>query len=442
MVLPEYVLRCMERLKGAGFSVYAVGGCVRDSLLGLTPHDYDLCTDAFPEQMRSLFSDFPLITNGEKHGTIGVILGNNVVEITTFRTESGYADRRHPDSVSFVSDIREDLARRDFTVNAMAFSPEEGYLDPFGGQADLKNKHLVAVGDPKLRFREDALRILRGVRFAVKYQLSPEPETLSAMIALAPLMDALARERVFDELNKLLPIITAEDLLQYAPVITQVLPELAPTVGFLQHSPHHEFDVFTHIAKVVEAVPEDPAIRWAALFHDTGKPRCFTMGEDGIGHFYGHADISARLAEQALTRLKAPTALREQAVFLIRHHMHFLEPEKKQLRRALSKYGEDALRQLLKLQRADHGGKGNASQSTALFDQLDALLSEILQEEACLNLKDLAVSGADLIEIGFAPGKDLGACLQRLLEQVLEETLPNDREKLLGYAKDILEEIK
>lgn len=439
MYLPEYVTRCMHLLQDTGFSAYAVGGCVRDALLGLTPHDYDLCTDAAPEQMRSVFSGLPLVTNGEKHGTIGVILDGNVVEITTFRTEKGYADCRHPDSVSFVSDLTEDLARRDFTVNAMAFSPEQGYQDPFGGQADLENKRLRTVGDPEQRFREDALRILRGVRFAIKYGLTPEPETLSAMYSLAPLMDHLARERVFDELCKLLPLIKAEDLLRYAPVITQVLPELAPSVGFLQYSPHHDFDVFTHIAKVVEAVPGTLPMRWAALFHDAGKPASFTRDENGRGHFYGHAEKSADLADQALTRLKAPNTLREQAVFLIRHHMTPFEPDKKLLRRQLCKYGAPALRELLSLQRADFCGKNDPLPSAELFDRLDGLLEEVLREANCLSLKDLAVTGDDLLEIGFVPGKALGACLHALLEQVLEETLPNDRETLLAYAGKFLE---
>lgn len=439
MYLPEYAVRCMRLLQDAGFSAYAVGGCVRDALLGLTPHDYDLCTDAAPEQMRAVFSGFSLVTNGEKHGTIGVILDGNVVEITTFRTEKGYADCRHPDSVAFVSDLTEDLSRRDFTVNAMAFSPEQGYQDPFGGQADLENHRLRTVGDPKQRFREDALRILRGVRFAVKYGLTPEPETLSAMRSLAPLMDHLARERVFDELCKLLPLIKAEELLRYAPIITQVLPELAPSVGFLQYSPHHDFDVFTHIAKVVETVPDTLPMRWAALFHDAGKPASFTRDENGRGHFYGHAEESARLADQALTRLKAPNALREQAVFLIRHHMTSFEPDKKLLRRQLSKYGASALRDLLTLQRADFCGKNDPLPSAELFDRLDGLLEEVLREADCLSLKDLAVTGKDLLEIGFIPGKALGACLQALLEQVLEEKLPNDREKLLAYAGNFLE---
>ena len=239
MFLPDHVLLCINTLEAAGYQAWAVGGCVRDALLGLTPNDYDLCTDAKPDQTEALFSDYPLILNGKKHGTVGVILEGNVVEITTFRTEGDYRDNRHPEWVAFVPDIEQDLARRDFTVNAMAYSPYRGYADPFGGRADLEQKLLRAVGEPERRFREDSLRILRGVRFSVRYGLTPEAQTLDAMISLRHLMDNLARERVFDELCKLLPLICSDDLVRFAPVLTAVIPELECCIGFNQHNPHH-----------------------------------------------------------------------------------------------------------------------------------------------------------------------------------------------------------
>lgn len=438
MLLPENIRFCMERLGNAGFTAYAVGGCTRDSLLGLTPHDYDLCTSATPEQMHRIFSDFPLVTNGEKHGTVSVVMDKELVEITTYRVEGGYRDNRHPDFVRFVPDVKEDLARRDFTVNAIAYRPEEGYVDPFGGQADLDQKILRTVGDPETRFREDALRILRGVRFAVKYGLTPEKKTLSAMLALTPLLDHLARERVFDELCKLLPLVKWEDLTFYAPILTRVLPELAPSVGFQQHSPHHAYDVFVHTAHVVENVPDALPLRWAALLHDVGKPACYTEDETGRGHFYGHAEESARLAGEALRRLKAPNVLRERVVFLIAHHMTPLPPDKKILRRRLGKYGEEAVWQLLALQRADFGSKGTGVDEPENFENVASLLREILAEGACLTLKDLAISGSDLAAMGFAPGKAFGDCLTYLLSQVQDETLPNTREALLPEAKRVM----
>ncbi len=437
MFLPKNVLFCIQALEQAGFSAYAVGGCVRDALLGITPHDYDLCTNALPDDTVRVFSQYSLVRSGEKHGTIGVVTDGEVIEITTFRTEGGYQDSRHPDWVRFVSGLEEDLARRDFTVNAIAYSPKTGYIDPFGGAADLKNKILRAVGDPAVRFTEDALRILRGVRFAVRFHLTPEEKTETAMQNLAHLQDKLAKERIFDELCKLLPLVTAQDLHRFAPVLTAVIPELKPSVGFLQHTPHHAYDVYTHTALVTEGVGEDLALRWAALLHDTGKPGCFTMDEDGRGHFKGHAHLSGEIADRVLRRLKAPTALREQVVLLIRQHMTPLEPEKRILRRRLGQYGEETVQKMLALQKADFNGKGVVD-SDPEFDRIEALLEEILAEDACFSLKNLAVNGEDLIKIGFAPGPAIGACLASLLEQVQDEILPNEKQTLLHAAKRML----
>ncbi len=433
MFLPENVLTCIRTLEQAGFAAYAVGGCVRDSLLCLVPHDYDLCTDALPEQTAALFPGHTLVRSGEKHGTIGVVFGKEVIEITTFRTEGGYADSRHPGWVQFVPDVKEDLSRRDFTVNAMAYNPKTGYIDPFGGQDDLQRGILRAVGDPETRFTEDALRILRGVRFGVRFALTPTEDTLAAMNTLSPLMDNLARERVFDELCKLLPLLKAADMTRYATILTQVIPPLAPTLGFDQKNPHHIYDVYTHTAQVVENAPMDLAVRWAAVLHDCGKPGCFTLDEKGIGHFYGHAELSAQMADELLLALKAPTALRERVVFLIQKHMTPLEPDRKLLRRRLGQYGVDALKQLVALQKADCIGTGTHENDR--FEEISALIEEILQEQACLTLKDLAINGKDLQEIGFAPGRQMGACLNWLLEQVIDETLPNEKDPLLTAAK-------
>jgi len=266
MELPQSVFDCLSRLENAGYACYAVGGCVRDWLLGLTPHDYDLCTAATPEQIQTVFSGERMVLAGEKHGTIGILTPGGVVEITTFRTEGDYQDNRHPGWVKFVEQIEGDLSRRDFTVNAMAWSPVRGLADPFGGRQDLENKVLRAVGVPEDRFQEDSLRILRGVRFAVRYGLTPDAATQSAMFTLASLMENLARERVFDELCKLLPLVNAKDLLRFAPVITQVIPELACAVGFDQRNSHHAYDVYTHIALVTETVPPKLSLRWAACW--------------------------------------------------------------------------------------------------------------------------------------------------------------------------------
>ena len=434
MYIPPSVLACLSRLEAAGFAAYVVGGCVRDHLLGLTPSDYDMCTAALPEQTEAIFSDCHLVLAGKKHGTVGVVTEDGVVEITTFRTEGDYRDNRHPEWVAFVPDIEQDLARRDFTVNAMAYSPTRGYADPFGGRADLEQKILRAVGDPEQRFREDSLRILRGVRFAVRYGLTPENATLDAMVSLRHLMDNLARERVFDELCKLLPLVSADDLIRFAPVLAAVIPELENCIGFQQHNPHHLHDVYGHTAQVVEAVPADLTLRWAALLHDIGKPATFSMDEQGRGHFYGHAKESAAMADAILRRLKAPTALREQVVMLIAQHMTPLTPDKKLLRRRLSNLGRDMLHHLLTFQEADWGGKGTDEvRENGDFDEIRAILAEIEAEDACLSLKDLAVNGHDLMAAGIT-GPAIGKTLNRLLNLVLDEQLPNEKHALLEAA--------
>ncbi len=433
MLIPEYVRNCLNALENAGFPCYAVGGCVRDALLGKIPHDYDLCTAATPAQIKEIFSDHGLVLAGEKHGTVGVITSEGVVEITTFRTEGDYLDNRHPDTVTFVTDICQDLARRDFTVNAMAYSPTRGLVDPFGGQEDLRNKILRAVGDASARFQEDSLRILRGVRFAVRFHLTPDAETERAMTELSPLMENLARERVFAELCQLLLLVDAQSLLRYEPVLTQVIPELKPAVGFHQHSSHHTYDVFTHTAYVTQAVAKELPLRWAALLHDLGKPACLSIDENGQGHFYGHAAIGAELADAILLRLKAPTALRERVVFLVKHHMDAITEERKLLRRLLNRYGEEALLQLLALQTADFTCKG-VSGETFNFAEIQKAIAQIVAEESCLSLKDLAVDGHDMMALGIT-GQAIGRTLNALLDAVLEEKLPNERDALLDAAK-------
>ena len=437
MQIPDSVRFCLDRLENAGFAAFVVGGCVRDACLGLEPSDWDMCTAARPSQTEAIFSDRRLVLAGKKHGTVGVVTDSGVVEITTFRTEGDYRDNRHPEWVKFVPDIEADLARRDFTVNAMAYSPTRGFADPFGGRSDLEAKILRTVGDPERRFREDALRILRGVRFSVRYGLMPEERTLDAMISLRSLMDSLARERVFEELCKLIVQISADELRTFAPILAAAIPELEATIGFQQHNPHHIHDVFGHTACVVEAVPAELTLRWAALLHDIAKPVTFSLDESGRGHFYGHGKESAAMANAVLLRLKAPTALRERVVLLIGQHMTPLIPDRKILRRRLSTFGSEAVWQLLALQEADWGGKGTDEiRENGDFREIRQLLQQIAAENACLSLKNLAVSGHDLMALGFA-GPAIGKTLNHLLNLVLEEQLPNEKKALLEAAKEV-----
>ena len=432
MYIPKEVLELMDRLEDSGHECWAVGGCVRDWLMGIEPHDYDCCTAATPEQMQEIFSDRQLVLAGLKHGTVGVVTAGGVVEITTFRTEGGYADSRHPDWVRFVRELREDLARRDFTVNAMAYSPRRGLADPFGGREDLKNGLLRAVGDPAQRFREDALRILRGLRFAARFGFAIEPQTLSAIHAESAGLDALAKERVLTELTGFVCCARAADLGAGAALLCRVLPELGPCMGFNQHNRNHTHDVFGHIAAVVELLPPVPELRFAALLHDVGKPKTFSLDAQGQGHFYGHASVGAEIADGILRRLKAPTALREEVVFLVKHHMDRYSADEKTARRLLSRHGLARMERLLALQAADLAGTGtDHDESILVLKELERLLRDLARQEGALTLKTLAVKGKDLLELGYAPGPELGRTLNALLEQVLAGELPNEREALL-----------
>ena len=437
MRIPKDVQFCLDRLEAAGFAAYVVGGCVRDTQLGLTPQDWDMCTAALPEETEAVFSDCRLVLAGKKHGTVGVVTESGVVEITTFRTEGDYRDNRHPEWVRFVPNIEEDLARRDFTVNAMAYSPLRGFADPFGGREDLKNRILRAVGDPQTRFREDSLRILRGVRFSVRYSLTPESQTLDAMVRLRHLMDNLARERVFEELNKLLPLVTGADLIHFSPVLTQVLPELTPQLGYNQNNHHHIHDLYTHTALVTASMPPNAHLRWAALLHDTGKPSTRTEDEEGEAHYHGHAGRSAEIARSCLSRLKAPTSLREQVELLIDRHMVWFPPERKVIRRWISRLGFDLFDDLITLQRADCLATGTAGAAElAHFDEITRLAAEIKAENACLSLKSLAVNGHDLMTLGFT-GPAIGQTLNHLLRLVMDEQLPNEKNALLQAAQEV-----
>ena len=439
MVLPENILYCLNALERSGYEAWVVGGCVRDAVLGRTPKDYDICTRALPEQTRAVFAGHQLILAGEKHGTVGVVVEGQAVEITTYRAEGAYADSRHPDWVSFVGTIDQDLARRDFTVNAMAWSPSRGLRDPFGGRADLETKTLRAVGEPEQRFREDALRILRGIRFCAAYGLEPEEKTLGAMFSQRCLMDRLARERVYDELCGFLPCAGLEDLQRFAPILAQVIPELAPMIGFDQHSPHHAYDLYTHVAHVTAGVSRDLTVRWAALLHDIGKIPTFTRDETGRGHFYGHAPAGAKLAREVLLRLKAPSAMVETVPTLIANHMLRLDPDRKQLRRQLRRLGFDTVEKLLDLQEADMTSKGTGEEEGRnVFPQLRELLTQIRAEDDVLAVKDLAVNGNDLLALGLR-GRQIGQALDIVLGAVIDERLENEKEAELAWLRSVYE---
>ena len=440
MNLPRPVKELLARLKEAGYSAYVVGGCVRDSLLGLEPHDWDICTSALPEEMLWVFRDYHVVETGLKHGTLTVVADHVPYEITTFRTDGAYTDHRHPDSVSFVDNIREDLARRDFTVNAMAWSPDAGLADPFGGQQDLAAGTIRCVGEPAKRFDEDALRILRALRFASVYDFSIDRATSGALRRMAPDLNRVAGERIRVELLKLLCGRAAGRILrEYPDVLSEIIPEIRPMIGYDQRNHHHSYDLWEHTVRGVEGVPADPVLRLAMLLHDTGKPAVRTMDPSGEGHYKGHAKVSAEIALRTADKLRLDNAFRDRLVTLVLHHdtplrtgSGEINTNRSFLLRRLNRFGEQDLRALFLIHCADRTATGYSSperEQQRLRDRT-AALDALLAEQPCFTLKDLAVNGRDLTAAGLK-GKAVGEALQSLLEAVMDGKVPNERDKLM-----------
>ena len=443
LIVPAAVAALLERLRSAGFAAYVVGGCVRDSLRGVAPADWDVTTAATPEQVLALFSDCRTYGVGQRHGTVAVLTDEGGVEITTFRRESGYSDRRHPDGVEFVRKVTEDLRRRDFTVNAMAYNDAEGLIDPFGGEADLAAGRLRCVGEAKERFQEDALRILRGLRFAATLGFSIEKDTAEALHQCRDLLREVAAERVAAELNRLLCGQAAETVLrEFRDVIAVVLPVLAPAFDFDQRTPYHIYDVYEHTLHALSATPPDPILRWAVLLHDTGKPACCTVDENGVGHFRGHAEVSAEQTRTTLKDLRMDTATVETVTELVLLHDRPILPTAPAVKRVLNRIGEKQLRRLFAVKRAD-----NAAHAPGLDDRIveleavEKVLDDILRQESCFSLKDLAVKGKNITEIGVPEGPLVGQILHQLLEEVMDGRIENDYAPLIRRASAIFEEV-
>lgn len=435
MAFDPRALAILERLERAGFQTVLVGGCVRDSLLSIPPHDYDMATAARPEQITALCSDLRCIATGLKHGTVTVLSQDLPVEVTTFRTEGSYTDHRRPDQVEFTDNLALDLARRDFTVNAMAWG-SSGLVDPFGGRADLEKGCIRCVGEPDRRFEEDALRTLRGLRLAAQLNFSLDEPTATALRRHLPQLSHVAWERICGEWLRLLCSPGAgRVLLDFPQAAIQVIPELKACVGFDQRNPHHRYDVYTHSIKTLEYVDPTPVLRLAALLHDVGKPASFTLDQQGIGHFYGHPKLSVQLAETALERLRLDRATREQTLTLIARHDLPVEPTRKWIGRWLSRLGHETFFALMSLKRADGLAcavpDGTREQ---IRRRAETLARELLSQQACLSLRDLAVNGRDALAAGLC-GPAVGAALRELLEQVAQGELANDRSVLLAKLR-------
>ena len=498
--LPAPAMAALTRLRDAGYAAYLVGGCVRDALLGREPGDWDIATAALPEQTEAVFAGERVIETGLKHGTVTVLLDGTPLEITTFRTEAGYADHRHPDAVAFTPSLEEDLARRDFTINAMAWCPEDhlirpsvrtgapspqgeglgpegGLVDPFGGQADLEARVIRCVGDPYARFNEDALRILRALRFSAQLGFTIEPATAAAAFALRGTLTLVSRERIAAELTKLLCGPDARRVLtEYWAILAVPLPELAPMAGLDQRCKYHCWDVLEHSAAAVEAVPPEKLLRWAALLHDVGKPACFTLDEAGRGHFHGHARVGAPMARESLTRLRFDRDTVDRVVALVELHDYPIDPPvdlpvgahsvrppeapggemqnavckmqnvgktaEKAVLRLIGRLGEEDFFRLLALKRADSlAHHPDYRGRVAACDRIEALARELLAQPPCFTVRDLAVNGNDLLALGVPKGPELGRALNGLLEAVLNGELPNERAALLERVGTVMETV-
>ncbi len=436
MELPSYILRIIERLNSSGFEAYAVGGCVRDFLLGKNPQDYDITTNAKPEETKACLSDLKVIETGIKFGTVTVISDGEPVEVTTYRIDGEYNDNRRPDDVKFTTSLAEDLKRRDFTINAMAFNPKVGFVDLFNGREDLNNGIIRAIGNPTERFNEDGLRIMRALRFASCYSFRIEENTSQAVHSCRYLLNNIAVERIAAELNKLICGGCEAVLREYYDVFSIFIPEIEECVGFEQHTKYHNRDVYEHIIATVNAIEPIKHLRLAMLFHDIGKPRYFTMDEKGTGHFKGHAKGSCEIAERVLKNLKYDNETTEKVLKLIKSHDIVLENREDLIKRYMNKYGAELFFDIVSVHIADDLGKANEYQARIeIYKKVLDTVNRIIAENQCFSLKNLTVNGNDIKKLGFK-GKDIGTVLDILLNKVIDGKCVNERETLLNEAKN------
>ena len=428
----------MEKLQASGHEAYVVGGCVRDALLGREPHDWDITTSALPQEVKEIFDR--TVDTGLKHGTVTVMMGREGYEVTTYRVDGVYEDGRHPKEVTFTPNLREDLQRRDFTINAMAYCPSEGLVDLFGGREDLENGVIRAVGDPMQRFSEDALRIMRAVRFSAQLGYEIEPATLAAAKTLAPTLQKISSERLRDELEKIL-LSDRPDYLRKAyeaGITRQFLPEFDRCMETPQVNPHHCYTVGEHTLKGITLIRSDKILRLTMLLHDIGKPSCRTTDDKGIDHFYGHQDASAEMALGILRRLKYDNDTIRKVTTLVRYHDLSVRLTAPKVRKAVVKIGEDLFPLFLEVKQADLLAQSDYMRDDKQdkLDQLRTIYAGIVARGDCLSLKDLAVKGADIIAAGVAPGKKVGSILSQMLDDVLDVPEHNDKDYLMGrYCK-------
>lgn len=433
----------LQKLETAGYEGYFVGGCIRDHLLNRTKEtdvDFDITTNANPEEVKNIFKEFKVIETGIKHGTVTVMIFDTPVEITTFRSERGYSDNRHPDEVNFVRHIEDDLARRDFTVNAIACDAEGNLIDLFGGIADIETKTIRAVGEPKQRFEEDALRIMRALRFSAVLGFQLDEATERAAFQCRELLRNVSVERFFTEFQKLICGANAPDVVRrYIDIIGVMIPELSAMKGFKQNNPYHKYDVLEHCIRAMEAIKTIPEnhkyMKLAALLHDVGKPLTYSEDEKGIGHFYSHPSAGSKVANNLLKRLKVDGFTIERVTTIIKYHDLIFERDARILKKWMNKFTPQVLIEILEIKKADNFATGNMSKELHdKFDDVQDIIYGILDEEQCFSMMDLAVTGKDLIGLGMIPGPEMGRILKELLDDVINEKLSNNRELLIKEA--------
>ena len=434
--MPKTVQTAIQRLEQAGFEAYAVGGCVRDTIIGREPNDWDITTSARPNETAAVFSDCRTVETGVRHGTLTVILDGMPLEITTYRSDGEYADNRHPIEVTFSERVEDDLSRRDFTVNAMAYHPTRGLVDLYGGQADLERRVIACVGEPSVRFHEDGLRILRAIRFAAVLDFEIDPLTARAVHDCKDLLQNIAPERIREEFCKLICGKGAVRILrEYIDVIGVFLPELERCVGFAQNTHYHCFDVYEHCLQALgHCRSADVITRLAVLLHDVGKPLCYTEDERG-GHFKGHGDIGTELAESIARRLRFDNQSIESLRRLVEYHDRAIPPTPVSVKRLMLRMSDEDVLRLMEVQRCDRLAHAPAyTDLSPALEEIPRLMQAIREADECLSLKKLAVKGDDLMKIGIPAGKRMGEILNLLLDAVIDEKLPNERETLLRAA--------
>ena len=438
--LPTAVKAVLNSLEACGHEAFVVGGCVRDCIMGKEPNDWDVTTSALPSEVESALKNYTVIKTGIEHGTVTVLINSTPIEVTTYRIDGGYTDSRHPESVSFTKSLEEDLKRRDFTMNAIAYCEKTGIVDPYGGVGDILSRVIRAVGVASERFNEDALRILRALRFSSVLDFEIESSTSDAIISHRDLLLNISAERIMSELSKLLCGKNVFNiLLNYKSVFFTLIPELSVCDGFEQRTKYHIYDIYTHMAHAVSKIKPDLKLRLAMLLHDIGKPKCFEVDENGAGHFPSHAGVSSEIAHDILKRLKFDRETVNYVTLLVKSHDIPIVADENILLKRLNRFGEKGLRDLILIKRSDNLSKSDiVLPRIKEFDEVDRVLDRIITEKKCFSLKDLQINGNDIKSLGVAEGKKIGLVLSSLLESVIDGKIPNEKSVLLREVKRLI----